>query len=327
VSLANTSISGNAATNGGGFYCVGAGDSASLTVDVRNCTMSGNSAILGAGLLNDTLGGQTTLTVANTTFSGNLAASDGGGIWNGGEESGTANLQVLNCTLSGNLAGETGGSIYNRALSPATATLEIGSSILNAGAAGDTITNVSGTIASLGFNLSSDNGGGFLTEPTDQLNTDPVLGPLQDNGGPTFTHALSCGSPAIEQGRNFSASLYDQRGFPFLRTFVDPLAPKPPGGDGTDIGAFESQTVCTTPADAVRHLSDLVASNWKRAQPLLATLDAALASIERNNRTAAINQLNAFQNKVRAQVAPSDPALAAMLLKAAQDIITVLNAR
>ena len=48
--------------------------------------------------------------------------------------------------------------------------------------------------------LSSDNGGGCLTGPGDQINTDPVLGPLQDNGGPTFTHALLPDSPAIDAG-------------------------------------------------------------------------------------------------------------------------------
>jgi hypothetical protein len=39
-------------------------------------------------------------------------------------------------------------------------------------------------------------GAGILTGPGDQINTDPILGPLQDNGGPTFTHALLPGSPA-----------------------------------------------------------------------------------------------------------------------------------
>lgn len=42
--------------------------------------------------------------------------------------------------------------------------------------------------SSHGYNLSSDNGGGYLTATGDQINTDPKLGPLQNNGGLTFTH-------------------------------------------------------------------------------------------------------------------------------------------
>ena len=42
------------------------------------------------------------------------------------------------------------------------------------------------------------------------------LGPLQDNGGPTFTHALLCGSPALDAGDNTDAPATDQRGFALL---------------------------------------------------------------------------------------------------------------
>ena len=57
-----------------------------------------------------------------------------------------------------------------------------------------------GTITSLGGNLSDDDGGGFLTAAGDQTNTNPLLGPLADNGGPTITLALLPGSPAIDAG-------------------------------------------------------------------------------------------------------------------------------
>jgi hypothetical protein len=63
-------------------------------------------------------------------------------------------------------------------------------------------------VMSLGYNLSSDAAGGdgttgpggFLNATGDLRNTNPNLGPLQDNGGPTFTHALLPGSPAIDTG-------------------------------------------------------------------------------------------------------------------------------
>jgi hypothetical protein len=81
-----------------------------------------------------------------------------------------------------------------------------------------------------------------LTGPGDQINTDPLLGPLQNNGGPTFTHALLPGSPAIDAGDpNFTPPpLNDQRGCSFDRVFNGRI----------DIGSFEVQPPhrpCATP--------------------------------------------------------------------------------
>jgi hypothetical protein len=80
-----------------------------------------------------------------------------------------------------------------------------------------------------------------------------------------------------------------------------------------------------TPAQAVARLVALCQSGATNSQPLIATLSAALAAIDRSNPTAAINQLQALQNKVRAQVAPLDPALAATFIQEAQDIIDALG--
>ena len=88
----------------------------------------------------------------------------------------------------------------NQAMEPTASVVEISNIILNAGASGENIFNDGGTVTSLGYNLSSDDGGGYLTGPGDQINTNPLLGPLQDNGGSTFTHALLPGSPAIDAG-------------------------------------------------------------------------------------------------------------------------------
>ena len=105
-----------------------------------------------------------------------------------------------------------------------TATAERSRSVIpfsNAGASGANIFNSSGTVTSHGYNLSSDNGGGFLIATGDQINTDPLLGPLQNNGGPTFTHELLAGSPALDAGDpNFTPPpLYDQRGPGYHRVF------------------------------------------------------------------------------------------------------------
>src|SRR5215813_10431300 len=75
----------------------------------------------------------------------------------------------------------------------------------------------------------------------DRINTDPMLGPLQNNGGSAFTHALLPGSPAIDAGKNFTAETTDQRGSGFVRTFDDASIANANGGDGTDIGAYEVQ--------------------------------------------------------------------------------------
>jgi hypothetical protein len=145
--------------------------------------------------------------------SGNTATFDGGGINNGGRFGGHAALRINNSTLSGNSANP-GGAIYNTSRFGGTATLDIGNTILNSGSTGGTLFNDGGTVTSHGYNLSSDDAGGNLNGPGDQINTDPLLGPLQDNGGPTFTHELLPGSPAIDAGDpNFTPPpFFDQRG-------------------------------------------------------------------------------------------------------------------
>ena len=129
-----------------------------------------------------------------STLSGNYAPLGGGGFEGGGV--------IKNSTISSN---GNGGISTNG--------IEIGNTILD----GNTGANIDGTATSLGYNISSDDGGGNLTGPGDQINTAPLIGPLQDNGGPTLTHALLPGSPAIDAGDpNFSPPpSTDQRGCPF----------------------------------------------------------------------------------------------------------------
>jgi hypothetical protein len=161
--------------------------------------------------------------MTNSTISSN-SATNGGGVYNIGTE--TA-LNILSSTLSNNAAYQDGGSVYN------LASLEIGNTIFNRGNSGTNIFNSGGTVTSDGYNLSSDDGGGYLTGPGDQINTDPLLGPLQDNGGPTFTHALLPGSPAVNAGDpNFTPPpFYDQRGPGFDRVVSGRI----------DVGSFEVQ--------------------------------------------------------------------------------------
>ena len=241
LTINNSTFSGNSATTGGGIYNNGEDGSATLTIN--NSTLSGNSASTnaGGGIFNDGFSGSATLTINNSTFSGNSATTNGGGIVNEGLLGGAA-LTVSNSTFSGNSASVAGG-IYNHD-GGGSATLTIGDTIIKAGASGANILNIAGTVTSLGYNLSSDNGGGVLTGPGDQINTEPLLGPLANNGGPTFTHALLSGSPAIDTGDpNFAPPpFFDQRGPGFDRVVNGRI----------DIGSFEVQRPRTTPTPRPR---------------------------------------------------------------------------
>src|SRR5207302_10056039 len=185
-------------------------------------TISGNLSSNGGAVYNS---GGGTLTITNSTVSGN-SASSGGGIFN------IAAFAITNSTFSGNSA-QLGGGIFS------TETVEIVNTILNAGKSGANIVNSGGTVTSHGYNLSNDDGGGFPIGPADQVNTNPLLGPPQDNGGPTFTHALLPGSPAIDTGDpNFTPPpFYDQRGPGFNRVVNGRI----------DKGSFEVQSSTGTP--------------------------------------------------------------------------------
>ena len=236
----------------------------------------------------------------NCTVSENIGAC---GIenWASWFPSGTHSVYVDHCTVVFNTttsgtAGPPAGFAAGASFIPRTAYLQA------------TRTNdFSGVLTSEGYNLiQNTNGCTIVGDQTGNIyGADPLLGPLQDNGGPTWTHALLAGSPAIDAGPTNTSPSVDQRGM--LR----------PQGPAEDIGAFECQSGVPI-VQAVERLMAQVESRWPRSRPLIATLSAALHSIERGNFVSAVNQLLAFQNKVRAQVAPSDPALAASFIAAAQ---------
>ena len=217
LTIVNTTITANSA---GGISGVGGGIYNGGTVTILNSTVSANTASAGGGLNNGSAAG-IAATITNSTFSGNAAVAYGGACFNGGR------LHLTNSTLSGNSA-NTGSGIL--VFGP----LQIGNTILDKGDTGATIGSFGAvTVISLGYNLSSDDGSGHLTGPGDQINTDPMLGPLQDNGGPTFTHALLRRSPAINAGDpNFTPPpSNDQRGPGFRRVRNGRI----------DIGSYEVQ--------------------------------------------------------------------------------------
>jgi hypothetical protein len=232
VTILNSTISGNSAgqfAEGGG---ISTGDfKIPAFTSITNSTISGNSASdSGGGIAND----YSFLAIINSTLSGNSAGNSGGGISNY-----SGGVQIANSTISGNSAGS-GGGISN--VAQYGALIELGNTILNAGAFGENIFNNGGTVTSHGYNVCSDDGGGYLNGPGDQINTEPLLGPLQNNGGLTFTHMPLPGSPAIDAGDpNFTPPPFrDQRGPCFHRVF----------GRRIDIGSVETQPEprCVTPA-------------------------------------------------------------------------------
>jgi predicted outer membrane repeat protein len=238
LSIIASTISGNTSTGSGGGLANEGTSGGSATVLVSASTFSSNSAVgggaVGGGIWSDGNLGGATLSISNSTFSGNSAASEGGGIYNGGASGVTLTVFTVRAsTFSSNSAPGNGGAIF---INGASSSSTIGGTILKAGASGANIVNNGGTFSSAGFNLSSDNANGLLTSATDQINTDPLLGPLANNGGPTFTCPLLPGSPAIDKGKSFSLTT-DQRGQP--RTFDFPAVTNATGGDGSDIGAFE----------------------------------------------------------------------------------------
>jgi hypothetical protein len=171
------------------------------------------------------------LNVVNTTIANNYGPAFslclGGGI--GAVD---AEVVVRNSTIVGNFCGGKH-SAYGGGISfeGSTGYLVVRNSIIAGNYAEDGGPDFWGTLTTSGFNLIGDPQGGSGFAPTDLLNVDPLLGPLQNNGGPTATFALLPGSPAIDAGDNTDASQWDQRGPGFPRVV-----------NGTiDIGAFEVQ--------------------------------------------------------------------------------------
>jgi len=219
ITLDRTTVSSNSAAGGTGVNGPGgAGQGGGIansfgTVTVENSTVSGNAAHPGAGAPSADLSG-------------------GGGLFNG---FGSASLghSTVTANIAPAISGAEGGGLLNPA-----GVVEIKNIILAANfAAVDVFTGVSGDVFSHGFNLLGATNGPITPGPSDLFNvtaTGVRLGPLQNNGGPTFTHALLCSSLAIDAGDNTNAPATDQRGFARIVRGV------------IDIGAYEENNTAPT---------------------------------------------------------------------------------
>jgi len=249
LTLTNSSITNNSSTSGAGILNDGLGTSATIE-DTR---ISYNTATAGGGGINN----NGSLTLKGSTIDHNQARS-GGGIDNTG-----SSLQLTNDTISQNTVSDNGGGLYNRT-SASLKNLTINANaasgentggnifndddsaqitfintiVSNPGDGGNCFNDL-GMVTSQGNNLESTNTCGFI-HAGDIINTDPLLGPLQNNGGPTDTHALQAGSQAIDNADDASCPSIDQRG-----------AERPVDGDSNgsaicDIGSYEYQSAVPT---------------------------------------------------------------------------------
>ncbi|MGI8494556.1 MAG: choice-of-anchor Q domain-containing protein [Pyrinomonadaceae bacterium] len=200
TTLTNSTVSGNTATAGGGIY------HGSGTMTLTNSTVSGNSASFNGGILNNDRLNLTSVTVTQNKSTSTFCTNCTGGIGNAG---GAANLN--NTIVAGNSVADASSSPdFKGAVAP-----ESSFNLIGNGQGTNGITNADANSNQVGSSASP---------------IDPKLGPLADNGGATQTHSLLPGSPAINAGNNTNAPDTDQRGFARIV------------GGTIDIGAYESET-------------------------------------------------------------------------------------
>ncbi len=243
LSLVNVTLSNNEALrSGGAIHNDG-------TLTLTGSTVSNNAVTAieagGGGIVN-----RGSMQVLQSTISGNSSAGAGGGVDTGMVDTGVGNATFANSTVSGNVSEGDGGGIFNRSLSTtvvnstvllnrgtnSSLTTGLGSGIY-VGSGTVTLTNSLVAQQANGANCFSVSGGGNnladdATCPTATVSATPLIGPLANNGGPTLTHALLLGSPAIDTGSNTVSNALpvgsvDQRGV------------SRPQGATSDIGAFE----------------------------------------------------------------------------------------
>ncbi len=226
VSLSTSTISGNSAVGDGGGVS-NFSDTGNAALTISNSTISGNSVgnSRGGGVSNLANTGTGTLTLSNSTISGNLA-NDGGGIFNNGT------LTLSNSTISANSAAGIGGILNNGNIPVSLRSTIVANNFRDNGFGQHIGDDLNGSFR-VEYSLIRSRANATFVETvlgSNRYGVDPLLGPLAENGGPTLTHALLAGSPAINRGSNPTPHSFDQRGLGFVRAV-----------GRTDIGAFEVQ--------------------------------------------------------------------------------------
>lgn len=281
VGISGLTLTGAKATSNGGAI---ANSGANVTLNFD--TLSGNSTTNeGGAIFHNANGG--VFTIANSTLSGNMA-NKAGAIYSVG-----FNLVIINSTISGNMAADSVGgiklefafaTISNSTINGNSAKFSQGGILAGTGnnqldlvstivANNTDVTGASdlarfaGTVNATNSLIEQALAPGVIngTDTANQTGVDPLVGALANNGGPTNTHGLQPGSPAIDTGSNPLGLTNDQRGAGFRRVF----------GAGPDIGAFELQPGVGAPA-----LSSLgLAGLW------IALLSVGVQMVRRQSRS------------------------------------------
>ncbi len=257
LTIVDSWIDGNTAGGEGGAI------RSNENLTVSGSTISGNTAGSYAAIL-----AYGTLTMTNSTVSGNSAAEEASAIESG------ADATLTNVTITGNSSPD-GGAFVNSPFEGSTTDLV---NVIIAGNSPADCANF-GAITTSSHSLDGDNTCGF-TGPGDLAGTDPRLGPLASNGGPTMTHRLLPDSPAIDAGDDGACPATDQRGV------------ARPQGDACDIGAYELDAVtlwgdddCDGDVDSVdalktlRHVAILAVSQIQPCPVIGSNVDIAGASV------------------------------------------------
>ncbi|MDA1164482.1 MAG: hypothetical protein O3B13_15420 [Planctomycetota bacterium] len=231
VTIDRSTFDGNRAeVRGGAIFNEGTTTSIPSNIAITASTLSNNEA----GARGGAIFNSDQITLLNSTISGNRAGGEGGAVFNIGPDALSAgSLIVVNSTIVLNSSDLTAGGIFNSTGSTASLT----NSIVASNSAASSNNDVQGAFVSVRSNVIGDagtstglvNGANGNLVGTTQSPIDPVFGPLASNGGPTQTHKLLIGSPAIDAGNNSGGEPLDQRGG------------RRPTDTTADIGAFEVQ--------------------------------------------------------------------------------------
>lgn len=208
------------------------------TMTLLRTTLVGNSATDGAGVFAAT----SSLLIDNSTISAQ-AGGDRVGVTVRADDN-AASLVLRNSTVTDTGGGTGAGLLLISLDGSGLASARISNSLLATGNPTIATTVIGGgsppIVISEGYNLATDDGGGLLDQPSDRLNAIAALLPLQDNGGGIPVHRPLLQSDALDNGRATGPRISDATGiFQRVNDLDDLPFPNAPGGDGSDIGAFE----------------------------------------------------------------------------------------